>query len=199
MSNVIQIKRRSSLPEPTPWSFYEAGNGEWVVCRETYQEGEPEPGSFSDAPIMVNREIAGRYPIAYDAIAKCYELNGYKINPHPLDALAHLFHMATHHHTGGSRVIAMFLLGLYNGERFKFDLTDLRRLDERNQECVLSVLRLDIRPQREVHDWLNLITNRTDFGRRFEELACSYNVENSVPAQDDDPVLEPFRLPSPLN
>lgn len=53
--------------------------------------------------------------------------------------------------TGGGGACARVLLGCYNGERFPFDLTDLRRLDEGNLHNVLTVLRMDARCRAEVH------------------------------------------------
>lgn len=45
--------------------------------------------------------------------------------------------------TGQSSVIARFLLNLYNGDRFPFDLTDLRRLDYELFDDCLAVLKMD--------------------------------------------------------
>lgn len=53
--------------------------------------------------------------------------------------------------TGQSGVVARFLLNLYNGNRFPFDNTDLRRLDASIVLDCLAVLRMDSRPQQEVH------------------------------------------------
>jgi hypothetical protein len=53
--------------------------------------------------------------------------------------------------TGQSMVIARFLLNLYNGERFPFDMTDLRRLDFELFDDCMAVLRMDFQPQKEVH------------------------------------------------
>lgn len=53
--------------------------------------------------------------------------------------------------TGGGGACVRVLLGCYNGDRFPFDLTDLRRLDEGNLHNVLTVLRMDARCRAEVH------------------------------------------------
>jgi hypothetical protein len=53
--------------------------------------------------------------------------------------------------TGQSMVIARFLLNLYNGERFPFDMTDLRRLDHKLFNDCMAVLKMDFQPQKEVH------------------------------------------------
>lgn len=57
--------------------------------------------------------------------------------------------------TGQSSVIARFLLNLYNGERFPFDLTDLRRLDYGLFDDCISVLRMDSQPLKEVHRYFD--------------------------------------------
>jgi hypothetical protein len=54
--------------------------------------------------------------------------------------------------TGQSGRVRNFLLGLYNGQAFPFDLTDLRMLDDAIQEDVLAVLSMDIDgPAVEIH------------------------------------------------
>lgn len=53
--------------------------------------------------------------------------------------------------TGQSSVIARFLLNLYNGNRFPFDLTDLRRLDYELFDDCMAVLKMDFQPVKEVH------------------------------------------------
>lgn len=44
--------------------------------------------------------------------------------------------------TGQSRVVAGFLLGLYNGCRLPFDITEFRRLDRRLFEDCLAILNM---------------------------------------------------------
>jgi hypothetical protein len=95
----------------------------------------------------------------------------------PIEALAHFFIMASEHNNSAARVAARLLLGLYNGERFQFDLTDLRVLDAANMERALALLQFDARAQMEVHQWLNRMYGRTDFGMRFEHLAHSWNLK----------------------
>ena len=89
----------------------------------------------------------------------------------PLEALAHFFIMASTQDHGAARIAARLLLGLYNGDRFQFDLTDLRLFDATNLKRALALLEFDARPQMEVHAWLNRLYGRTDFGARFEHLA----------------------------
>lgn len=92
-------------------------------------------------------------------------------------ALVHLWNMTQKHSgTSGARVAAGVLLGLYNGDRFPFDLTELRALDGDNLEQAIEVIRADSGfCQMEVHAWLNRLSNRQDFGERFEHLAHEYN------------------------
>lgn len=56
--------------------------------------------------------------------------------------------------TGQSGVVGRFLLGLYNGPAFPFDLTELRRLDAGLLDDCLAVIRLDSTPEQEVHTYL---------------------------------------------
>jgi hypothetical protein len=56
--------------------------------------------------------------------------------------------------TGQSRIVGRFLLSLYNGNAFPFSLTDLRGLDSALWDDCLAVLRLDRRPEQEVHQYI---------------------------------------------
>ncbi len=53
--------------------------------------------------------------------------------------------------TGGGSTCGRLLLGLYNGPRFPFDLTDLRRLDNANLAAALTVLHMDA-----AHTWCEI-------------------------------------------
>ena len=55
--------------------------------------------------------------------------------------------------TGQSQVIARFLLNLYNGNRFPFDMTDFRRLDHNLFVDCMTVLHMDYMPAQEVHQY----------------------------------------------
>lgn len=94
-----------------------------------------------------------------------------------LKALSKFFFLAWRHDHGGARVAARLLLGMYNGTRFPFDLTDLRLLDAAHLGDALTLLRFDARIRREVHDWLNVIYGRGDFGERFEHLAHKWRMK----------------------
>ncbi|TCS37464.1 hypothetical protein EDC30_104268 [Paucimonas lemoignei] len=94
-----------------------------------------------------------------------------QIRAEGVEALKRLLKVAQGH-SGQCRYIASFLLGLYNGNRFKFDLTDFRCLDyELFQDC-LTVLRMDFQPQREVHCYFE------DGGRIWEQLAKDWNIRD---------------------
>ncbi len=70
-------------------------------------------------------------------------------------ALQRLFAVANRD-SGQCRYIALFLLGLYNGQRFPFDLTDLRAIDGDLLEDCMTVLRMDAQVTRqEVHKYFD--------------------------------------------
>lgn len=70
-----------------------------------------------------------------------------------LDALQRLVPIALRD-TGQSRVVGRFLLGLYNGQGYPFDMTEFRLLDGALFDDCLAVLRMDYNPEREVHEYL---------------------------------------------
>ena len=95
-----------------------------------------------------------------------------------LSALADLWEMAKRDH-GGAKVVGRFLLGLYNGRRFPFDLTDLRCLDQARFEQCIEVLRMDYTPRAEVHVLLGiyLAPDGSPLGFEFESLAYRLGVK----------------------
>lgn len=93
-----------------------------------------------------------------------------------LEALLKLWQLAQGDH-GGANVAGKLLLGLYNGNRFPFDLTELRRLDADFMSCALTVLAMDWQPYREVHEHLNLMLQRRDIGARFELMAIRWRLK----------------------
>ena len=103
-------------------------------------------------------------------------------------ALVHFFNLATNHSYGAARVAARLLLGLYNGERFQFDLTDLRLLDREHFGMAMALLQMDHRPSMEVHQRLNLMFGRTDFGMRFEHMAHAWRIKGRCKKEHLDPV-----------
>jgi len=62
------------------------------------------------------------------------------------EAALSLFHTAQQMlDTGQGGTCGRLLLGIYNGDRFPFDLTDLRRLDDRLHSAAMTVLQMDSR------------------------------------------------------
>lgn len=108
-----------------------------------------------------------------------------------LRALSKFFFLAWRHDHGGARVAARLLLSMYNGTRFPFDLTDLRLLDAGLLEDALTLMRFDARLHREVHDWLDVIYGRGDFGARFEHLAHNWRMKGKCKKEWLQP-LKPF-------
>lgn len=93
------------------------------------------------------------------------------LKPQSLAALQRLLDVA-HRGTGQSRVVARFLMSLYNGDRFPFDLTDFRVLDADLFADCQVVLLMDRRPQREVHKYFN------DGGRIWEAMARTWGFKD---------------------
>lgn len=76
--------------------------------------------------------------------------------------------------TGQCRHVAAFLLGLYNGNRFKFDLTELRCVDgEIFDDCML-VLKMDFQPIKEVHMYF------PERNALFEQLAIEWRIPDRL-------------------
>jgi len=69
-----------------------------------------------------------------------------------VEALKRLIPIAQRDH-GQSRVLGRFLLGLYNGKAYPFDLVSLRNLDDELFDDCMTVLRMDNRPELEVHKY----------------------------------------------
>lgn len=92
----------------------------------------------------------------------------------PDNALAALKRLWTiaNGNSGQCKIVAAFLLGLYNGNRFPFDLTDFRCLDTAIVSDCFVVLALDYRNTMEVHCWLCVP------GREFEQLARDWRIKD---------------------
>jgi hypothetical protein len=72
--------------------------------------------------------------------------------------------------SGQCRHTAAFLLGLYDGFRFPFDLTNFRRLDADLFADCLLVLTMNYAPDKEVHRVLGVD------GKKFELLAQCWDI-----------------------
>ena len=84
-------------------------------------------------------------------------------------SLRHLYEVAQGDN-GQCHYIARFLAGLYNGYRFPFDLTDFRCLDRELFEHCLNVLRMDYRPQQEVHEYFQA------GGQKWEDMIRAWGL-----------------------
>lgn len=91
--------------------------------------------------------------------------------------------------------VARFLLGLYSGHRFPFDLTDLGCLDQAIFEDSMAVLRMDARlTAREVH------TYSEDGHQKFEALAKRWGVEDMMKVREDAKrAAQPVGTPAPVH
>lgn len=172
-----------SLPKPQTYVTQAAPNC-WKICRETYSKKEP------DGPIYVGTEVLETYDTPIDAYAALQRHSPPEL-ANPIQALLRLYHLASTAQHSAGEVAARVLLGCYNGYRFPFDLTELRRLDTHNFEDAIAVIRFDVRPAHEVHEWLNLLTGRTDFGARFEWLATKWRIDQ---CHEEAPKPAPFDM-----
>jgi hypothetical protein len=101
-----------------------------------------------------------------------------------LEALKKLWLMAQHDN-GGARVCSRLPFGLYNGQRFPFDLTDLRLLDDEYPNAALTVLRMDARPAMEVHELLARHCGWKGMGARFEVMACDWHFKGKCSKENE--------------
>ena len=96
-----------------------------------------------------------------------------------VDALKRLLTIARGD-SGQCRYVAGFLLSLYNGHRFKFDLTDFRALDPAIFHDCLAVLEMDQAPEQEVHRYI-------EGGQAiWEQLARDWNIPDYMHAHFDE-------------
>jgi hypothetical protein len=152
-------------------------NGKLVVLQE-------EPASASEPPRILLRKMSdGPSPEAQAAFAKHrkereeFQRALPSIRKEGEAALRRLLPI-TQGHSGQCRYVAAFLLGLYNGRRFPFDLTDLRCLDRAIFDDCMLVLRMDYAPAREVHTYFD---NGGDEGHKiFEGLAKSWGIKDHL-------------------
>jgi hypothetical protein len=99
-------------------------------------------------------------------------------------ALLHLWRMAQGY-SSSQKAAARFLLGLYNGYRFQFDLTDFRLFDGPNFRRCMLVLAMDHTPKEEVHVMLARAMGRArHYGDEFEHLAFNHRIKGAVKKAD---------------
>jgi hypothetical protein len=95
----------------------------------------------------------------------------YQLSDTHAAALQRLWKIANGH-SGQCKVVAGFLLGLYDGACFRFDLTDFRGLDDSIFIDCMTVLQMDSRNTiDEVHHLLNQPSSA------FEQLAEDWGIK----------------------
>lgn len=95
-----------------------------------------------------------------------------------LDSLVYLVEL-TERDTRQAGIVARFLAGLYNGQAYPFDLTELRALDADLFEHCLAVLRLDNQPTVEIHKYL------PDGDVRWQRMIADWNLDKRPPAEPE--------------
>jgi hypothetical protein len=97
-----------------------------------------------------------------------------------------------HPGTGGSRRASTFLLSLYNGGRFQFDLTDLRMFDDDTLAAAFVVLEMDARRcWCEIHSLLDAILGgNANVGAEFEHWAYDLGLKGRC-KKNQLPMLPP--------
>lgn len=126
------------------WAYEDSGPGRPEtrkpgMLRKTTPEDEARMTEQMDKYLRERTEYAATLPT---------------IRAAGLEALKRLLSIAQGN-SGQCRHVAAFLLGLYNGNRFKFDLTDFRCLDRAIFNDCMAVLAMDFRPQQEVHTYFD--------------------------------------------
>ena len=113
------------------------------------------------------------------------------------DAALRLYYLVRRHRgTSGGNAAAKLLLGLYNGPRFPFDLTDFRVFDAENLECAVEVLLMDARHTWcEIHCLLNAILGPgANTGAEFENWAFNLKLKGRCTKENLPPL--PAVLPA---
>lgn len=77
----------------------------------------------------------------------------------------------THYGTSGGRVFATLLASMYNGNRVKFDVSDLKYLDIANFEHALNCMRLCQELHKEPHQFFE------NGGQLFEQMIKDWGLE----------------------
>lgn len=83
---------------------------------------------------------------------------------------------ALKHDTSGARVFATLLASMYNGNRVKFDVSDLKLLDPENFEHALNAMRICQELHREPHQFFK------NGGELFERLIKDWKLEKKARA-----------------
>ena len=83
---------------------------------------------------------------------------------------------ALKHDTSGARVFATLLASMYNGNRVKFDVSDLKLLDQANFEHALNCMRICQELHREPHQFFE------KGGELFERIIKDWKLEKKARA-----------------
>lgn len=86
-------------------------------------------------------------------------------------SVVELFKLTQMSGTSGGRVAATLLASLYNGDRVKFDMSDLKSLDSLAFEHAMKVIRACVEWHLEPHQFLH------DGGRLFEQMIEDWGLE----------------------
>lgn len=106
-------------------------------------------------------------------VGRYSELQGDPNQQAGVEALRRLYEVAQGD-SGQCGRIARFLLSLYNGSRFPFDLTDFRSLDDELYDDCMRVLRMDARAcKKEVHCYFD------NGSARWEQMAEDWSVPDT--------------------
>lgn len=89
-------------------------------------------------------------------------------------SLQHALNWALRHDTSGARVFATLLASMYNGNRVKFDVSDLKNLDMGNFEHALNCMRLCQETHREPHQFFK------NGGQLFEAMIEQWGFEKKT-------------------
>lgn len=84
--------------------------------------------------------------------------------------------LALKHDTSGARVVATLLASMYNGNRVKFDVSDLKLLDAVNFEHALNCMRICQELHREPHQFFQ------NGGALFEQFIKDWKLEKKARA-----------------
>jgi len=83
---------------------------------------------------------------------------------------------AVRHDTSGARVFATLLASMYNGNRVKFDVSDLKLLDRENFEHAINCMRLCQELHREPHQFFD------NGGAIFEKFIKDWKLDKKARA-----------------
>lgn len=105
------------------------------MARQRLEKQRSKAATISDLAVMIENQEA--------------DMN--QAEAHGAPALMRLMKVASSD-TGQAGICALFLLGLYDGARYPFNLRELRGLDASLHEDCLAVLQMDYAPHVDIHE-----------------------------------------------